>query len=360
MATHSQTMYVGGDSYNSTAGGYQIGGNDYCDANASCSLSSSYTLYEDSSIECTFYSATAPSNWLSSWSCYVELYVNGSQFGDYVEVNSSWFGSGSGTNSRTFSIDVSDFLDAVSGTYWGATEIEGGDSVTIKFVGMDSGFVDSSNRCVYLRSATFYSSNAIKEYTLSFDANGGSGAPSSETEEADSSGYATITIPSTVPIRTNYTFLGWSKSSSATYASYQAGDSIDISKDTTLYAVWEQATVKVTYNANGAGSGAVPVDSNNYAVNSTVTVLGNTGGLAKEGYSFAGWSTSASGSVQYSAGDTFTITSAVTLYAVWTEKKNSLYVYDGSSWREGTVYCYNGSTWEEATPSVYTGSEWHE
>lgn len=355
MATYNGTMYVGGDQYNSTAGGYQIGGNDYCDANATISLPTTYGLYEDCSIICTFYSATAPSSWLAGWSSYVELYVNGSQFGDYVEVDRSWFSNGSGANSREFSIELAEF-----GGMWDVAEFEGGDSVTIKFVGMDSGFVDNSERCAYLTSAKFYSGNAVKEFTLKFNANGGSGAPSSTDGEADSSGWATITIPSTVPERTNYTFAGWGTSSGSTYATYQPGEEIEINKDTTLYAVWEQATFKVTYNANGATSGAAPVDNNNYASGSTVTVAGNTGGLAKDGYSFAGWSTSASGSVQYSAGDTFTLTAAVTLYAVWSEERNPLYVFDGTSWREGTDYCYNGSTWKPATPSIYTGSDWRD
>jgi hypothetical protein len=50
----------------------------------------------------------------------------------------------------------------------------------------------------------------------------------------------------------------------------------------------------VTYDANGADSGAVPVDSNLYYSDDTVTVLGNPGGLTKAGYTFGGWSPTAS------------------------------------------------------------------
>ncbi len=39
----------------------------------------------------------------------------------------------------------------------------------------------------------------------------------------------------------------------------------------------------VTYDANGATSGTVPVDSNSYAAGATVTVLGNTGALPRQG-----------------------------------------------------------------------------
>jgi len=51
-------------------------------------------------------------------------------------------------------------------------------------------------------------------------------------------------------------------------------------------------TFKVTYNGNDATSGNVPVDNNEYAANAEVTVLGNTGDLAKTGCAFDGWNTS--------------------------------------------------------------------
>jgi len=69
-------------------------------------------------------------------------------------------------------------------------------------------------------------------YTLSYNANGGNGAPPSV---SDSKSYI---ISSVVPTRVGYTFLGWSRKSTATAASYVAGDSISLKEDTTLYAVW--------------------------------------------------------------------------------------------------------------------------
>ena len=75
----------------------------------------------------------------------------------------------------------------------------------------------------------------------------------------------------------------------------------------------------VTYDANGAASGSVPVDSSSpYFYSKVVTVLGNTGGLAKEGYEFSGWNTKADGTgTHYAPDSTFTIYSNTTLYAVW-------------------------------------------
>ena len=78
----------------------------------------------------------------------------------------------------------------------------------------------------------------------------------------------------------------------------------------------------VTYDANGATGGTVPVDGNTYATGATVTVLANTGGLTRTSYNFAGWNTQANGGgIDYAASGsaTFTIGSAnVKLYAKWT------------------------------------------
>ena len=73
-------------------------------------------------------------------------------------------------------------------------------------------------------------------YTVSYNANGGSGAPSSQSLDYGQ----TITLSSTVPTRSNYSFLGWSTSSTATSASYSAGGSYARYSNTTLYAVWQQ------------------------------------------------------------------------------------------------------------------------
>lgn len=75
----------------------------------------------------------------------------------------------------------------------------------------------------------------------------------------------------------------------------------------------------VTYNGNSQTSGSVPVDANSpYVHGATVTVLGNTGNLARTGYTFAGWNTLANGSgTNYVAGNTFTINANTILYAKW-------------------------------------------
>lgn len=84
----------------------------------------------------------------------------------------------------------------------------------------------------------------------------------------------------------------------------------------------EQAmNASVTYNGNGSTGGAVPTNSAVYSQDATVTVLGNTGNLAKTGYTFASWNTQSDGQgTTYDATGTDTLTmpaSNVILYAIW-------------------------------------------
>ena len=71
----------------------------------------------------------------------------------------------------------------------------------------------------------------------------------------------------------------------------------DSASDTVIITVIKDtASHTVIYDANGATEGHTPIDSNKYFFGDTVTVLDNTGNLAKEGYTFAGWDTLSDGS----------------------------------------------------------------
>ena len=90
---------------------------------------------------------------------------------------------------------------------------------------------------------TLYLSNypaRFQNITLTYDANGGSGAPASETKQVEKDQSATFTVSAIEPTRENYTFKGWSTNKNATTAEYKGNDKITISKNTTLYAVWEE------------------------------------------------------------------------------------------------------------------------
>ena len=88
-----------------------------------------------------------------------------------------------------------------------------------------------------------------------------------------------------------------------------------------IYKYCGDVKYRVTYYGNGSTSGSVPTDATGYDANANVTVLGNTGTLAKIGSTFAGWNTKADGTgTSYSAGNNFTITSSVSLYAKWSSQ----------------------------------------
>lgn len=89
---------------------------------------------------------------------------------------------------------------------------------------------------------------AWTSYTVSYNANDGSGTPSSQTKWKDQ----TLILSSTKPTRTGYKFLGWSKTSTATTATYTSGGSYS-GTDTsspTLYAVWSKRSQSNSYLYN--------------------------------------------------------------------------------------------------------------
>lgn len=152
------------------------------------------------------------------------------------------------------------------------------------------------------------------DYTLSYNANGGSGAPGSQVGTAIGSGSASLVVSSTVPSWTGYDFLGWSTSSTATTASYVGGNTISISSNTTLYAVWRKKTYIVSYNKGSNGTGTNTSDTKTYGV--ALTLKGAI--FTRTGYRQTGWATSDGGSQAYALSASYTANAAVTLYPVWT------------------------------------------
>lgn len=74
----------------------------------------------------------------------------------------------------------------------------------------------------------------VEMYTITYDANGGSGAPEPQTVVKGQS----VVISSTQPTNTGHTFKGWSTSSDAWTAGYVSGETITPTSNMTLYAVW--------------------------------------------------------------------------------------------------------------------------
>ncbi|MBR3975680.1 MAG: RICIN domain-containing protein [Clostridia bacterium] len=74
-------------------------------------------------------------------------------------------------------------------------------------------------------------------YQITYNANGGSGAPANQSKDYNEG----VTLSSTKPTKSGYTFLGWATSSSATSANYTPGSSYNANADLNLYAVWKPA-----------------------------------------------------------------------------------------------------------------------
>ncbi len=82
---------------------------------------------------------------------------------------------------------------------------------------------------------TFKAVWQVNTCTVTYDANGGSGAPVSVTVNANEE----ITISQKIPVRSGYIFLGWASSAAASEATVAAGSSYTPTGDVTLYAVWQ-------------------------------------------------------------------------------------------------------------------------
>ena len=238
-----------------------------------------------------------------------------------VTINASWetYYSGAQTNygMTAASGGVTKTISAFDGTkrsqgstsFTGTYSISGNGAatktITVTFRNFNTDNGDSASKNVTFNVSV----PAWTSYKVTYNANGGSGAPSAQTKWRDQ----TLTLSSTKPTRTGYSFLGWAASANAPSATYSAGGSYTANAAVTLYAVWKANTYTVKYDANG-GSGAPANQTKTYG--KTLTLSSTEPG--RTNYNFLGWSTSASStSVAYTPGASYTANAAVTLYAVW-------------------------------------------
>lgn len=162
---------------------------------------------------------------------------------------------------------------------------------------------------------TLYAHWTPYTYTVSYNANGGTGAPASQTKTYGQS----LTLSSVQPTSDTHNFKGWSTSRTGS-VEYNPGSTYTGNADLTLYAVWYIKTYAVKYNANG-GTGAPENQVKTHGQSLTLSSVKPT----KDGYTFQGWSTTLNGSVQYNPGSAYTVNDHVTLYAVWNPVKYPIY-----------------------------------
>ena len=225
--------------------------------------------------------------WYGMWA-----YPNDLTYPDGFEITP--FGSAHSSGSKTVTATYS-----ISGT---AKQTK---SITVTFENWNRDNGDSAKKSITLSISV----PAWPTYAVKYNANGGTGAPASQTKIKGTA----LKLSTTKPTRTGYTFQGWGTTESDTSVNYAAGANYTSDAAITLYAIWKANTYTIKFNANG-GEGAPANQTKTYGTALTLTSSKPT----RANYNFLGWSTSASATTAtYSAGGSYTSNSAATLYAVW-------------------------------------------
>ncbi|MCH4276995.1 MAG: InlB B-repeat-containing protein [Atopobiaceae bacterium] len=172
-------------------------------------------------------------------------------------------------------------------------------------------------------------------YTVTFDANGGSGTMTPQTLTYDTP----ANLNGNAFAKTGFTFAGWSDGAGHTYADASevenlatgaAGDA-----SVTLTAQWVANGYTVTFDATG-GTGTMPAQPMTYGAAANLTACT----LVRTGYAFLGWSKTQGGTIvdlvdEASVTDLAT-SGTVPLYAVW--QANSYTIeFNGNGATSGTM-----------------------
>ena len=166
-----------------------------------------------------------------------------------------------------------------------------------------------------------YADWTVNSYTVTYYPTGASGGD----VPADSTDYeygTTVEVLGNTGnlIKTGYTFDHWNTQSNGLGWDYFPEDTFTLgASDVSLYPRWAINSYTFSYHGNNAATGDVPAEPASYNYQASVTILGNTGNLAKTGYTFVGWNTETNGSgATYTTEQTFTMGAEdEILYAKW-------------------------------------------
>ena len=230
-----------------------------------------------------------------------------------VSTGSGWSTSNQtriGTYSKSYGRTTSDQLISCAADFSGIEAISGSGSVS-----------------------TTYSVPALNRYSVSYNANGGSGAPATHYYYYGQS----TNLSMTIPVRTGYRFLGWSLQSTATSPSYSAGQSWSGYNEGNyvLYAVWERVAIVVTFDAGYNGGTVEGVDEieKSYSYGDR---LGELPIAVRKNYKFLGWFTEPDGT-GFMIYDNTVITSSIRYYAMFELQANCFIKVDGT-YKTGMMY----------------------
>ena len=124
-------------------------------------------------------------------------------------------------------------------------------------------------------------------YTISYNANGGDGAPANQTKT-----YGTnLVLRDTYPTREGYHFEGWAENASASSAIYQPSGSFTKNATTTLYAVWAIKQYSIICNANGGMFEDESIQKDVIFDWGTIVNIATLPEPTRKNYEFVGWYT---------------------------------------------------------------------
>lgn len=187
---------------------------------------------------------------------------------------------------------------------------------------------------------------------LTYDANGGSGAPDEQSVAIDAvSKSVTVAAGSGMTAPTGYEFNHWDTRVGDDGTDYAAGASYTLSADATLYAQWSPLSYDVTLNTNDGTINAGDVTSYTYGVGATLPT-----NVTKTGYNFGGWYNNSGLTGDAVASISSSETGDKEYWAKWTAKQTTITInantsYHGSS-TPGTVT----ATWGQALPEFTAAS----
>ncbi len=215
--------------------------------------------------------------------------------------------------------------------------------------------------------------NKKKTYTVTFDANGGTGTMQPQTfveDEPQALRFNEFTCD-------NCTFSYWSPLKQHVFSTpespkneYRDEETITVYADMTLYAHWASNTATVTFNANG-GSGDMPTQT--FTIGTAQALSSNS--FTWENHEFIGWNTLQDGTgTAYSEMQEIIIEENIVLYAQWmtvTGQQGGHYYVDlglpsGTKWATCNVGANSPIAygvyfaWGETSPkSNYTWGTYH-
>ena len=182
----------------------------------------------------------------------------------------------------------------------------------------------------------------LKDFTVTFDANGGEGTMDPQTVREDTP----AELSHNGFTREGYSFTGWNTAADGTGTAYDNGGKITAKENITLYAQWTKMPV-ITFDANGGDN---TMASQVVEPNVETALSANT--LTRVGYDFAEWNTEKDGTgTAYDDKAEITIEDDITLYAQWTLHEYTV------TWKntDGSVLGTSKVKYSE-TP-VYNGEE---